>query len=199
MNSIQGDGKGIRNVIILFSIFSLILLAVAWYASSLAPSLMLRNYRTVRYSAEMQSALTSIFLEATAGKLPQEAERHRFQINLDRQKENLTESGEPEITRLIEQQWRRFSDEPLSPSLETFQKLQSSLEKLKSINEASMYAYEDRALSIGKAVLAGGFLGFILVLTYSLQILLENDSLEASRPQSPASVSEAELTRRPFA
>jgi len=56
MKSPSERKKGIVYVITLFSVFSVLLLGIALYASSLAPNMMVRNYRTVKYAVEMGCA-----------------------------------------------------------------------------------------------------------------------------------------------
>ena len=164
--------RGIRTVILLFSVFSVLLLATAWYASSLAPRLMTRNYRTIKYTAEMQSALTAIYLAAANAKEPSPAELSRFEQNLASQKNNITENEEPESVASLEAQWSEFRKFQGSATIEAFQKLSKSLEKLAAINERAMFAYEERARTVSYSVLFGGVLGFVLVLIYALQIYL---------------------------
>ena len=168
--------KGIVTVIALFAVFSAILLGTAWYACSLAPNMIVRNYRTVKYVAEMQSSLTAIYLDAANGKVPEPKEITRFEENLKKQKDNITELQEPEVTASIEEQWTVFSKQLLTPPLESFKKLGLTLEELASLNENAMFAYEQQARSMGKAVLFGGVLGFLLVMIYAVQIVIQQDS-----------------------
>ncbi len=164
--------QGIRTVICLFSAFSILLLGLAWYASDLAPRLMYQNYRTVKYAAEMQGALTEIYLAAANAQAADPGQFARFDSNLLAEKNNLTEIGEPEIVTSLEAQWSAFRNLQRTPTLESFQKLTKTLEQLSAMNEVAMFAYESEARTLGKTVLFGGGLGFCLVLLYSIQVYL---------------------------
>lgn len=172
MKNVSRHKNSILAVIVLFSSFSILLLATAWYASGLAPRLMERNYRTVKYAAQMQGALTAIYLDASNGKAPMPAEIERFDTNLAAEKLNITEVGEPETVASIEAQWSDFKKHPMTPTLEAFQKLIARLEELSAMNEKAMRAYEEQARTIGYGVLGGGMLGFALVFLYAVQVLL---------------------------
>ncbi len=162
------------SIIMLFSTFSVLLLLVAWYASGLAPRMMERNYRSVKYSAEMQSALVKSYLSAVNGEELSPQETARFQESLNNAQQNLTEAGERELVSSLDTQWRAFRLAPATPTLESFQQLANSLEALSALNERSMKQFEERAVSLGKSVLFGGVLGFALVLVYSIQITLRS-------------------------
>ena len=176
MSKLSPRDRGFVYVISLFSVFSVLLLGTAWYVSSLAPSMMVRNYRTVKYAAEMQGALTAIYIDASSGKEPDSLQLSRFEENLEKQKHNITELREPEITAAVEQQWSTFAKKPITPDLESFKKLGATLQELVSLNETAMHAHEQQALTIGKGVLFGGILGFVLVLIYSVQFVLQQES-----------------------
>ena len=73
-------GSDVKKITAIFSVFSLMLLAAAWYASSLAPRMMESNYRSVKYGAEMQAALVAIYLNAVNLKQPPAEQIERFDL-----------------------------------------------------------------------------------------------------------------------
>ena len=163
--------RDVRHITALFTCFSLLLLWAAWYASSLAPRMMESNYRSVKYGAEMQSALVSIYLDAVNAKEPNAADIARFEKNFSDQKRNITEEFEAEAVEDLAAEWSKFSSRPMTPTVDSFHRLSAAIERIVELNENAMYRKEDSAASIGKSVLFGGFLGLILAVIYSAQIV----------------------------
>jgi len=170
--------KDLLALIALFSAFSVLLLGAAYYASGLAARLMERNYRTVKYAAEMQGALSSMYLEASGGKEASENEIARFDKNLAAEKLNITEIGEPETVVSIERQWSDLRKYHMTPTRESYRELSRSLEELSSMNEKAMHAYEEQSRTLSKTILCGGVLGLVLVVLYAAQIFLNSERAE---------------------
>ena len=160
----------VRKITAIFSVFSLLLLAAAWYASSLAPRMMESNYRSVKYGAEMQAALVAIYLSAVNLKQPPADQIERFDRNFFAESINITESQEPEAVKEVDRRWSEFKKLPMTPTIESFQGLSTAIERVVELNEAAMYRHEQTANSIGKTVIFGGLLGLGLAVLYSLQI-----------------------------
>ncbi|MFN8392378.1 MAG: hypothetical protein U0136_18940 [Bdellovibrionota bacterium] len=176
--------SNLKLVIVLFSIFSIALLAVAWYASGLAPRLMERNYRTVKYAAEMQRALTSFYLAVANAQEPRKEDISRFDLNLAAERNNITEVGEPEIVADLSVQWAEFRASKETPTLQSFERLSSTLNQLSEMNESAMLTYETQAKTLSYGVLVGGGIGFVLVFVYAVQAWL-SVSVMASGPPAP--------------
>ena len=161
-------------VILLFSVLSASLIWAAWYASGITPSLMTRNYRSVQYAAEMEGALVAAYLEAVHGKEFPPAEVKRFDKNLVLAKENITEVNEDRVLTLISEEWAAFIKTPVTPNVNSFQKVFAGIGELTALNEEAMHEFEKTAQMLRYTVLSCAGVGFFLVLVYSIEIVIKD-------------------------
>ncbi len=162
--------RGFLWLTFIFSVFSVLLIGSAWYASGITPDLMQRNYRSIQYASAMESSLVAIFLDGVDGKLPATADLKRFEENLELERKNVTEDHEAEIVQSLADHWSTFRAKPVSPSIASFKAVSSAIDELVAVNEKAMLALEQRAISIRYSVIAGSVLGFVLVLLYAWQV-----------------------------
>ena len=170
MNYDVKQRKGFGWIIFLFSLTTAILIVTAWYASGIAPDLMSRNYRSVQYAAQMESALVAIFLDEVNGKTPSQDDVARFDDNLRLAKANITEPNESAAIEALGAKWMAFRGKPISPSVEAFKSVASAIRDVVDLNEKAMLAFEKRALEIRYGVLFGSLLPFFLVLLYAWEV-----------------------------
>lgn len=166
----ENTRRGFLWLTFIFSIFSVLLIAAAWYASGITPDLMQRNYRSIQYASAMESSLVAIFLDGVDGKLPAATDLARFAENLELERNNFTEEREAEIVQNLADRWAELRAKPVSPSIASFKAVSSAIDELVAVNEKAMLAFEQRALSLRYSVIAGSILGFVLVLLYAWQV-----------------------------
>lgn len=157
-------------IVLLFCIYSLFLIWCTWYASSIAPAMLFRNYRTIQYVAQMEGALVSIFVGALGGKERDQTDIKHFEENLNLERQNITEPGEGELVDRLEARWKVFIANPATPSQESFQNVAHDLKELTTLNEKAMYAMEENVHSFRYTVLVGGLIGFFLFVVYAFTI-----------------------------
>ena len=179
MNYDGDKQRGFGWIIFLFTVSTTILIGTAWYASGIAPDLMSRNYRSVQYAAQMESALVSIFLDEVNGQVPSPDDVARFDENLRLAKANITETNEGEAIEAVSAKWMAFRGKPISPSVEAFKSVASAIRGIVDLNEKAMLAFEKRAVEIRYAVLFGSLLPFFLVLVYAWEVT------QVFRPKKP--------------
>ena len=157
-------------LIALFSVYSLLLMWGGWQASGIAPSLMSRNYQSVQYASRMESSLVAIYLDAVGGKVKPPGAVERFQDNLEQALRNITEDTEAEILQRLSERWTEFNGAPVTPTVESFRKVASVIEELTAVNERAMLSLQEKAKTLRYTLLAGGGMGFVIVLLYAVQI-----------------------------
>ena len=169
MDNNERRRRGFLWITSIFSVFSIAMIFTAWYASGITPALMQRNYRSVQYAAQMETALVSIFLESVDGKVASPDSVTRFDDNLLLAEKNETEVNEDQILQTLRAKWTAFRAKPVSPSVASFKEVATAIDALVEVNEKAMHAFEERATSLRYSVIAGSVLGFILVLLYAWQ------------------------------
>lgn len=171
-----------RTIVLIFTVFSTLLIFLCWYATGIAPRLMHMNYLSIQYAAQMDSALISIYLAESSGSSPPSAEMQRFESNLTLEKQNITEPGETEIVDSIEDSWRIFKGNKISPSVSEYQSVSGHIKELIAINEKGMAQAVEHAKDLRLTVLTGGAIGLILCLLYAA--ILPGRSFKAPTPGS---------------
>lgn len=170
--------KILYGLIVGLSCFSALMIISAWYASSIAPKLMQRNYLSVQYAMQMERSFVSIFVAESGGAQLDNSQIQNFETNLNLAQNNITEDGEKTILLELDAKWKQFKNKTVTPTIDEFQKMLATINSLIQINEGGMYLFRDRAKSLGLTVVSFGVLGLALSVIYA--IIAANDLLSNS-------------------
>lgn len=137
------------------------------------------NYTSIKSAHEMERALYELEIAQRRGTLSSALpdERARMLRSLNVEKGNVTEAGEAELVREIEQRWGRLLDElnhsvPSSGDGHGFAVLHQLLQSLSDLNEAAMFRADSRANSMSGEVASEFTIGLTVLLLFGTALSL---------------------------